>query len=69
MILENRVSPKTILLIGMAFLLAASLSHWFLRPSGAFGADLVFGTKGFLYGISIGLLLLSILKTRRCSLV
>jgi len=68
MILENRVTHKTILLIGMAFLLEASLSRWFLRPSGAFGADLVDGTNGFLYGISIGLLLLGILKTRCRSL-
>jgi hypothetical protein len=69
MFLGNRlIDAKTMRLIGLASLVLANLARWFLHPVSGFGPDLVDGTIGLLYGVSISCLLLSLRKTRiQCS--
>jgi hypothetical protein len=64
MTLRNRLKDhSTLMRIGLVCLLLGNLSHWFLRPTAAFGQDLVDGTFGLLIGISIGCLLASLRRT------
>jgi hypothetical protein len=64
--LRNRLHDhKTVTSIGLACLILANLSRWFLHPTARFGENLVDGTNGFLLGISIGCLLLGILMNVR----
>ena len=56
-------SRNTIRVIGLVFLILASVGRWILQPAGAFGPGFVDGTTGLLYGISIGCLLLSLRRT------
>ncbi len=66
--LENRPKDRTVLMrIGMACLLAANLSRWFLHPTFRYGQSLVDGAFGLLMGVAIACLLLSLRRTaRRC---
>jgi len=59
--------PASTMRLGMAFLILASLSRWFLHPGAWLSADVIDALTGFLYGMTIGLLLLSITLRRRRS--
>jgi len=66
MSLRNRLKDRgTLMRIGLACLLLGNLSRWFLRPTAAFGQGMVDATFGFLIGLSIGCLLVS-LRRREC---
>jgi hypothetical protein len=69
MILQNRPKDRnTMRDIGLVCLILAGLSRLFLHPTVSFVQDLVDGTTGLLYGISIGCLLLSLRRSdRQCS--
>lgn len=61
-----RLKTSSVLRIGMAALLLASLSKWFLPRSHALSPDLADGVTGFLYGVSIATLVLwMVMKNRR----
>lgn len=51
--------------IGLSALVVASLVNLFWHASPGVGADVVDAVKGFLYGVSIATLLLSIVWQRR----
>ena len=58
-------SSRSLLLLGMAALVAANLTMHFLRPGASFSGDAKDGLTGFLYGVAIAALLLSI-RRRGC---
>jgi hypothetical protein len=65
MSLRNRLKdPTTSMRAGMVFLILASLARWFLHPSAGLSANVVDATTGLLYGVAIGLLLLSLAMGR-----
>jgi hypothetical protein len=58
MLFRNRSNEqRTVTTIGLACLAIAGISRMFLHPSAALSQDLADGIQGFLYGISIALLL------------
>lgn len=66
MMLNSRVKdPDTMMRIGLVCLVLANLSHFFLRPGGRLGQDLVDGVFGLLIGLTIGCLLVSIRRRGR----
>ena len=65
MMFRNRMKERNLMLTGMAFLAIANLSRWLLRLTAGFGQDLLDGTYGVLFGVSIGCLLLSLWLRRR----
>ena len=65
MIFGNRLNSSILIRIGMLFLLLASLWKWFLHPSGNLSAGLIDGMTGLLYGVSIGCLLLGLVRRGR----
>jgi hypothetical protein len=57
MIVKNRAKdPKQIMMMGMAFLLAANLWPRYVHVTGGLGPDAVDGAHGVLMGLAIGLL-------------
>jgi hypothetical protein len=59
--LQQRLkNPKTMMRIGMAFLILASVSRWFLHPGAGISENWTDGITGFLYGVSIASLLVSV---------
>ncbi|HEY3052181.1 MAG TPA: hypothetical protein VGK04_02205 [Thermoanaerobaculia bacterium] len=48
------------MLVGMVFLIIASLSRWFFQHHPALGENLADGMMGLFYGLAIGCLLLSL---------
>ena len=62
MILKNR---KTMMQIGLVFLILGNASHFLVRPAGTSARDVVDGIFGLLIGISIALLLLSLRRSER----
>ena len=65
---DKMKDPNLVMRLGMAFLIVAMLANYFLHPGARFSEGLTDGLKGLLYGLSIGLLLLSVrLKTRKSS--
>ena len=65
MILRKHLQPRTIIGIGMLFLVAAILSVHFLHPGAAFPAGFIAAAEGFLYGISIVFLVCGMVLQRR----
>ena len=66
MIFGHRLkNPGVMMRVGLWFLIFASLWHWFVHPTANFSDALVDGLGGFLYGVSIGCLLLSVRKRGR----
>lgn len=57
-------SPRSVMSIGMVFMILAGLSRWFLPRLGVSegSAD---ATTGFLYGVTIALLLSSMVLRRK----
>jgi hypothetical protein len=55
----------TTLRVGLSFLILASLSRWFLHPSARLSENVVDAAKGFLYGVAIACMLLSLVLGRR----
>ena len=64
MILRKRLQPRTIIGIGMLFLVTAFLSGHFLHPSAALPAEYIAAAEGFLYGISIVFLVCGLVLQR-----
>ena len=65
MIFPNRLSPGVVLRIGYVCLIAACVSKFAFRHT-SLPENLVDGVVGFLYGLTIGTLLLGVwLKSRR----
>lgn len=65
---EHLKDHKTMMRVGMSFLILASLSRWFLHPSVGVSENWVDGITGLLYGVSIASLLVSVrLKASRGS--
>lgn len=56
--------PCNTLRIGMFFLILANLSRYFLKPGGVLTEDWTDGLTGLFYGLSIALLLLSVVRRR-----
>ena len=62
---DSTTAPATLIRMGAASFLVASLSHAFLHPHGDFWAGFADGATGVFYGVSIGLYLLAIrMKSR-----
>ena len=61
---EHVKNSKTMMRVGMASLVLASLARWFLHPNAILSANWTDGVTGFLYGVSIASLLQS-LRTRK----
>ena len=60
--------PSTLIRIGSASLLLASLAKWFVHPEAAPVRDLTDGIMGLLFGVAIATLLLAArLNARRSS--
>ena len=57
---QHLKDQRTMMRVGMCFLILASLSRWFLHPSAGISEDWVDGITGLLYGISIASLLVSV---------
>lgn len=57
--------PGFQLQLGLIFLGVASLVKWFLQPASGLSEDWTDGVVGFLYGISISLMLLGIWRNSR----
>jgi hypothetical protein len=63
--IQNRLKDcGTMRTLGLLALILASISKWFLHPTAHFGPGLVDAAMGFLYGTSIGFLLLSLKRTQ-----
>ena len=58
-------NPDLLLRVGLATLVVASLVNLFVRPAPGMGADVVDAAKGFLYGVAIATMLLSVVWRRR----
>ncbi len=68
MCLRKLQNPKLVLRLGMIFLIIATLALRFLHPTSRFGEGFTDGVKGMLYGLAIGLTLLSVrLRARGCN--
>ena len=66
MFLETRLKdPTTIMRIGMACLLIALLWPRFVHATGGLSPDWIDGIRGMLFGVAIGMNLLSLTLTRR----
>jgi hypothetical protein len=63
MILNLVKDRSTIMRMGMACLLLGNLLHYFIRPAGQLGQDVVDGGFGLLLGLAIALLVLSLRRT------
>jgi hypothetical protein len=50
---------------GLVFLILANLSRWFFHPGATFSEGFVDAVTGLLFGLAIGLLLLSVSMKRR----
>ena len=62
---NSTAAPPTLIRMGAAFFLLASLSRAFVHPHGDFWAGFADGATGVFYGASIGLYLLAIrMKSR-----
>lgn len=57
--------PLAQMRLGLLCLLAASLVRWFARPTHPMSADLKDGALGILYGMAIGMMLLSVYRRSR----
>ncbi|HET7434770.1 MAG TPA: hypothetical protein VFN10_08665 [Thermoanaerobaculia bacterium] len=58
-------NPKVLMIAGLWFLVAANLFSFYTRHHHAFGEDMNDGVLGFLYGVSISMLLLFTWKFSR----
>ena len=68
MLFRRMKDPVVLLRLGLIFLIAATLATRFVHPTAQFPEDFTDGLKGLLYGLAIGLMLLSIrLRARRSS--
>jgi hypothetical protein len=66
MTLRNKLKqPGVQIRIGLMFLILASLSKWFLRPTVELSDGWTDGITGLLYGVSIGFMLLGIWRKSR----
>jgi len=66
MMLKKRLKEPAIQIrIGLAMLILASLAKWFLHPGEIISEGWTDGTTGFLYGVSIGFMLLGIWRNSR----
>ena len=64
--MTNRLKDPAIQIrIGLVFLVLASLWNWFVNRSGHKSSDVVDGVRGLLYGVSIGCMLLGIMRRGR----
>ena len=61
----RRKDPATTMRVGLSFLILASLSRWLLHPSARLSESLVDAATGFLYGVAIACMLLSLVLGRR----
>lgn len=59
--------PNLLMLIGLLVLAFASFANVSLHPTARLGPSMVDGLKGLLYGLAIGLLLLSLRGRRKRS--
>lgn len=64
MLLKKRVSPGTLLRLGMLFLILFSLTQRWLDLRPLMGEDWADGTRGMLLGLSVGFNLWSVVKRR-----
>ena len=66
MLLRNHRKRSAITMqVGMVFLILGSLARWFIHPSARMSDNLVDGVTGFLYGVAIASLLLSVILRGR----
>lgn len=66
MTLKSRLKePGIQIRIGLAALILASLAKWFLHPGEILSEGWTDGVTGFLYGVSIGFMLLGIWRKSR----
>ncbi|MBV9075740.1 MAG: hypothetical protein JOZ10_19115 [Acidobacteria bacterium] len=61
---ENR-NPKLVLQAGLWTFVLAGFLNMFLHPTARVGDGVIDGVKGLCYGLSFGLLLLSLLLRRK----
>jgi MFS-type transporter involved in bile tolerance (Atg22 family) len=57
---RNRIKPNAMVRVGLVFLILASLAKWFLHRGPYRAEGLADGVTGFLFGVSIGAMLLGL---------
>ena len=62
MFLRNRL-----IRVGLLFLILASAWKYFLHPNSTFSGEFIDGATGLLFGISIGCILLGLMRNGRSS--
>lgn len=68
MILKRQLNPSTAMRIGMTSLIVALMWPRLVHPTASFGPDLSDAAQGLLFGVAIGMNLLSVaLNNRRRS--
>jgi hypothetical protein len=65
MLLRNRMSPRTLIQIGLFALGIANVGNWVLHRHSRVAPDWADGVAGFCYGVAIATLLLGVWKSRR----
>ena len=65
MIFRARLNPDTQIRFGMVFLIVASFWRWFAHPGTVLSPGMLDGVSGFLYGVSIALMLLGVWRKGR----
>ena len=65
MLLRNRISPRTLIQIGMFALALANIGSWMLHRQSRVSPDWADGLAGFFYGVAIASMLLGLWKLRR----
>jgi hypothetical protein len=58
-------NPHVVRTAGLVFLIIANVSNYFLARITGFSKDLVDAGNGFLFGVAIALILLSMVATKR----
>lgn len=62
---DRRREPAVLLTIGMMCLAFALALPRFVHPTAQFGPDLMDGVRGFVFGVSIGMNLWSVILAKR----
>ena len=62
---ERMKDPNLVLRLGLMFLIVAMLANRFIHPAAIVSDGWTDGIKGLLYGLAIGLMLLSVYRRGR----
>jgi hypothetical protein len=58
--------PKSMIAFGMICLAVGIVLPWLIHPSTRLEQDWLHGASGFLYGLSISVIIMALIRQRRC---